>query len=134
QSGAEEGDPTQLQVEPVARRANGGDHDEESPKAVDDARYCRKELDQVFEKRLYLIGQFFEERMELYVKYPERSEDTLREEAFAQENGSCHSEGGADDEGQPGCVEGAPDLGEDAELPGVRVPGGAPQEADALLA
>ncbi len=65
QGSAEEGYPSELQVDPVARRAYRGDDDEESPQAVNDARYCGQQLDQVLEEGLHLVRQLPEKRVEL---------------------------------------------------------------------
>src|SRR3974390_3047218 len=115
-------------MQPVASRANQGNHNEDAPESIDDAWDRRQELDQIAQQIFNLLGQVSPKRMKVHTKELEDAENEFAQKSLAEEYGGCHAEGGTDDQRQDRTVKGAPDLGQDAELAGVRVPGPAGHE------
>ena len=111
--GGEQGNPPELQVQPIAQRTDQRDHDEETPQTVDHTRNRREELDQVLQQALELVRQPPPHRMQLQSQVAQQRECRLAQIPFAQENRGGDPERTPEDQGQHGGVERSPDLGKD---------------------
>jgi hypothetical protein len=111
QRGAEKGNAAEIRVQPVRHRTQERDQHVDAPKAENDRGNGGQQLDDGAKNRRQPAGQ----------------------EVLSQKDGDGDTEDAAEQQGQQRTVERAPDLREDAELPGLDVPGGRRQEAEAVF-